>query len=261
MFHQTAKGMNTAFPRILTCCLLAITVPAVGLVAQVPVQIEMGQAMNAAGSPISDGMMVYGSESLKKNITYADVKGSPFINDSFRISILFDDKNKVLAKLKSRINAYSQQLHYLDMEGREKAVNPDLVRRVQYVDPFNEKLVLQEFSASVNAINDRLKKLQYVQVMNSGETRLIKHITKYVTTYDSMMGLVKRYMFAKREDYYLQRQQTVEPLRKLNKERILAFTRYEKELTEVADKEKLDFRKEEDVAILLTRLGQMTDKK
>ena len=167
----------------------------------------------------------------------------------------------MLAKLKSRINAYSQQLHYLDMEGREKAVNPDLVRRVQYVDPFNEKLVLQEFSATVNAINDRLKKLQYVQVMNPGETRLIKHITKYVTTYDSMMGLVKRYMFAKREDYYLQRQQTVEPLRKLNKERILAFTRYEKELTEIADKEKLDFRKEEDVAILLTRLGQMTDKK
>ena len=39
------------------------------LQAQPPVQIEMGTVTNASGQPVSDGVMIYGAESLKKNVT------------------------------------------------------------------------------------------------------------------------------------------------------------------------------------------------
>jgi hypothetical protein len=230
--------------------LLLIGAPA-QLYAQQPVRIEMGTVMNAAGQPVSDGVMVYGAESLKKNVTYADVKGSPFFNDTFRVSLLYDANNKLIGRALSRINFFTGQLHYRDQAGNELALAADAIRKVQYVDNFDETKVLEEYVSDITAINQRQGKPVYVQVLNSGEIRLLRHPSKYLTTYDSLMGQFKRYMFARRVDYYLQRQQSVEPLRKFTKERILAFTRHEEELTALAAREKLDFRKEEDVARLL----------
>lgn len=48
---------------------------------------------------------------------------------------------------------------------------------------------------------------------------------------------------------------------KLILEQVLCFIRYENEIPAMAEKSNLEFRKDEDVAILLTRLSQMTDKK
>ncbi|MCU0333989.1 MAG: hypothetical protein MUF62_02940 [Chitinophagaceae bacterium] len=230
--------------------LLMIVAPGL-LLAQQPVRIEMGTVMNAAGQPVSDGAMVYGAESLKKNVTYNDVKGSPFFNDTFRISLLYDANNKLIGRALSRINFFNNQLHYRDQAGNELTLAPDAIRKVQYVDRFNESIVLEEYVSDITAINQKQGKPVYVQVLNSGDTRLLRFQSKYLSTYDSLMGQFKRYMFARRVDYYLQRQQSVEPLRKFSKERILAFTRQEEALTALATREKLDFKKEEDVARLL----------
>lgn len=228
--------------------------------SQPPVTIEMGTVINAAGQPVSDGLMVYGAESLKKNVTYADVKGSPFLNDSFRISVVYDQNDKTIAVVKSKINFHNFNLHFINQNGQELVVGPDLVKRIQYVDPFDEKKVLQEFSSDVDAINQKFEKPVFVQIMNNGDTRLLKYAHRYLGTYDSLMGQFKRYMFITREDFYIQRQETVEPLRKLNRERILAFTRYERELSDYATQNKLDFRKENDVAAILNHLNTITKK-
>jgi hypothetical protein len=227
---------------------------------QPPVTIEMGTVINAAGQPVSDGMMIYGAESLKKNVTYADVKGTPYLSDSFRISILYDQKDRVIARVKTRINFYNFNLHFVDQNGQELVVGPDLVKKVQYIDPYDEKKVLQEFSSDVDALNRKFEKPVFVQVMNNGDTRLLKYMHRYVGTYDSLMGQFKRYMFITREDFYMQRQETVEPLRKLNRERVLAFTRYERELSDFATQNKLDFRKENDVVAILDHLNTITKK-
>lgn len=231
------------------------------LQAQPPVQIEMGTVTNASGQPVSDGVMIYGAESLKKNVTYADIKGSPYFNDSFRVSYLYDDKNNLIGAARTRINFYTYQLHYLDKAGNELAIGPDIVKRVVYVHPQNDAVVLQEFVSNVIALNAKFEKVIYVQAFNQGNYRLLKYMNKYVTTYDSLMGQFKRYMFAKREDYYLQKQTVVEPLRKLNKERVLAFTRHENELEQLAAKKQLDFKKEEDVAAMLEYLNAAVAKK
>lgn len=246
---QSALKQPLLMTRIFALLLL-IAAPAL-LHAQQPVRIEMGTVMNAAGQPVSDGAMVYGAESLKKNVTYNDVKGSPFFNDTFRISLLYDANNKLIGRALSRINFFSGQLHYRDQAGNELTLAADAIRKVQYVDNFDENKVLEEYVSDITAINQRHGKPVYVQVLNSGETRLLRHPSKYLSTYDSLMGQFKRYMFARRVDYYLQRQQSVESLRKFTKERILAFTRQEEALTALATREKLDFRKEEDVARLL----------
>lgn len=228
--------------------------------AQPPVQIEMGTVTNAAGQPVSDGVMIYGAESLKKNVTYADIKGSPYFNDSFRVSYLYDEKNNLIGAAKTRINFYTYQLHYLDKAGTELAIGPDVVKRVVYVDPNNDKVMLQEFVSNVQALNAKFEKPIFVQALNQGNYRLLKYLNKYVSTYDSMMGQFKRYMFVKREEFYLQKQSVVEPLRKLNKERVLAFTRHENELEQLAARLKLDFKKEEDVATMLKYLNEMVAK-
>lgn len=229
-------------------------------IAQLPVTIEMSTVMNAAGNPVSDGLMVYGSESLKKNITYADIKGSPYLNDSFRMSILFDENKNVLARVKSRINFYNFNLHFINQHGQELVVGPELVRKIIYIDPYDEKKVIEEFSSEIEGINQKFKKPVFVQVMSKGDTRLLKFMHRYLGTYDSLMGQFKRYMFITREDYYLQRQETVEPLRKLNKERVLAFTRHERELADFADQNRLDFRKEDDLVAILNHLDKITIK-
>lgn len=249
--------MKPLFPlSVLLTCLFSNQ-----LLAQPPVQIEMGTVTNASGQPVSDGVMIYGAESLKKNVTLADIKGSPYVNDSFRVSYLYDDKNNLIGAARTRINFYTYQLHYLDKAGTELAIGPDVVKRVVYVHPQNDKEVLQEFVSNVQALNTKFEKVVYVQAINQGNYRLLKHISKQIGTYDSLMGQFKRYMFVKREEYYLQKQAVVEPLRKLNKERVLAFTRHESELEQLAAKKQLDFKKEEDIAAMLDYLNASVAKK
>jgi hypothetical protein len=231
------------------------------LQAQPPVQIEMGTVLNASGQPVSDGIMIYGAESLKKNVTYADIKGSPYLNDSFRVTLLYDKGNNLMGKVLTRLNIHSFQLHYLDKAGQELVIGPDAVQRIVYVHPMNEQITLQEFVTNVGYLNTKYNKQVFVQAFNSGNTRLLKYIHKELGTYDSLMGQFKRYMFVRREDYYIQKQSTVEPLRKLNKERVLAFTRHENELTALATQQQLDFKKEEDVAVLLNYLNSLVVKK
>lgn len=255
MFAQVRMSRHTKHIIFLIGCLVAHNA-----YSQPPVTIEMGTVINAAGNPVSDGLMVYGAESLKKNVTYADVKGSPYLNDSFRISVLYDQNDKAIARVKSRINFYNYNLHFLDLQGNEFVVGPDLVKKVQYIDPYSEKKVLQEFSSGIDPFNQKFTRPVFVQVMNTGDTRLLKYANRYLGTYDSLMGQFKRYMFITREDYFIQRQTSLEPLRKLNRERVLAFTRYEKELSDFAGKNKLDFRKEDDLVSILDYLNSITNK-
>lgn len=227
------------------------------LQAQPPVQIEMGTVINAAGAPVSDGVMIYGAESLKKNVTYADVKGSPFLHEDFRLSLLYDAGNRLMGKTRSKINFYNYQVHYLDASGAEMSAGPQVVKRVVYVDSADHSKIQEEFASNVEMLNRKYNKPVFVKVLNSGDVRLIKYIQKNLGTYDSLMGQFKRYMFLTREDYYLQKQQTIEPLRKLNRENMLPFIRHELALLNYAEKEKLDFRKEADVISLLNYLNSL----
>jgi hypothetical protein len=229
--------------------------------AQTPVTLEMGTIMNASGNAVSDGLVVYGAESLKKNITLSDIKGSPYLyNDSCRVSVLYDGNGKILAKLRTRINFYSHELHFLDLNGKEMILPAHVVKRIQYVDPFHESAVLQDYQSDIEWLNDKYSKTIYAQVLNEGPVRLLKYSRKILGTYDSLVGTAKRYMFIKQEDYYLQNKKTVERITKLTKERVLAFTRHETELQAFADQQQLSFKKEGDVITILNQLNEILRK-
>lgn len=220
-----------------------------------PVRIEMGTVMNAAGQPISDGLMVYGSENLQKQISYSDVKGSPFMDTAFRWVKVYDAQNKLMATVQGKINFYNFNLHYLNENGAELAVSPVDAKRLEFIDPYDTGKILAEYYSGQPAINQVQKGPVFVSVLNRGEYQLMKFSSKYLTTYDSLMGNFKRYMFSQRTEYYLVKNNAAEGMRKLSKERVLAFTRNEQELQEFAKKNKLDFKKEEDVVQMLNYLN------
>ena len=214
------------------------------------VRIEMGTVMNAAGQPVSDGMMVYGAESLKKNITYADVKGSPFLDD-FRWARMYDANKNLLGVAQAKINFYTSYVHYLNMANAELAIGPDVVRHIEFFNPENKTEVTDAYTSLIDDVNQKLNKPFFVRVFNDGNIKLLKLQQKSIGTYDSLMGNFKRYMFTTRTEYYLQRQQTIEALRKLSKERVHAFMRSERDVEAFVKANNIDYRKEEDLVKLI----------
>lgn len=213
--------------------------------------IEFPVVQNNAGSPITDGVMIYGASSLNKKLTYEDVKGSPFNHSEFKPSIFYGEQSKVLGKVLSRINLFDQTVQYLDAQGAIKSLSCKVVRRVDYVNEENVQEIYTSFRADIYEINAREKKEVFVQMLNQGNIILIKHWNLQLTQYDSLFGTFKKFAFKNSPDYYVYKKGAVDFIRKLGAERILVNTGKVKELNEYIKKHQLNMKKEDDVVRLL----------
>jgi hypothetical protein len=122
------------------------------------------------------------------------------------------------------------------------------------VDSIDSSKIISIFRNDIGDINVQYikqGKLYYVQELNQGPVKLLRITHRELKVGDSMFRTLKRYYFVDRYEYYLQHQNRIEKLKKLNKDEIMQFLPVTPELEAYLKKNNVSFKKEEDVLKLL----------
>jgi hypothetical protein len=202
-----------------------------------------------------DGSIVfYGSEAFNKKIPYNTITGVPYWKNDYYPAFLYGPGGRKYGLTWIRVNLATNEIEFLAKNDEVQAAYPNEVARAVVVDPMDSSKILTIFRNDVGEVNVNYMKegkLPYVQEMNPGPVKLLKVTHRELKVGDSMLRTMKRFYFADRFDYYLQQGNRVQKLKKLEKDEILKFLPDTPELQDYLSKNKVVFKKEEEVIRLL----------
>ncbi len=208
--------------------------------------IETVNMRSALGTINLDPFAVYDIDGNKKGFNYADIGGSPFLIDDWRLAIIYDVNLKKIAVVKIRFNTYSNQIHYLDNKDQELIADKGALKKIDILkaDDKEVELILEKgFTSEKNKLaND-----QFLEVLNTGSVKLLKQITNKIVEKDSLVGTAKVIKFSSSVSYYLNKENSCERLRKLDQSEIFALLTNKDVVAEYEKNNKQKLRKEKDV--------------
>lgn len=130
---------------------------------------------------------------IKNNASLTDVKGSPFLHDSWQKAYLYlKDGGKVYVD-KMKLNGYTGEIHYIDDKGVELA---PVEGSVTHFDLLNSKDTTQIFrSYKAYADPNKNKQFLFYEVHNSGTFQIVSRIEKFIFTenFDPLKGKSEQY--------------------------------------------------------------------
>lgn len=203
----------------------------------------------------------YGTENLHKDVPYARIKGSPFWNDVWAPASLYDNSNKLIARVPVKLNLASGELYYLH-SGEPLVVANDLVRKiVVYTDTttWTVKAVFVNYLPYIYANKQKVN--DFVQIFHLGYAVLIKYTQRQMKVGDSALGTQKRYYFADEINYFIQVNNKAERLRRLTKEFIFELLPGAFQMQDWIKEHRLDLKKEEDVILFIEYYNKQRETK
>ena len=215
------------------------------LVCKAQVYIELGPLQNDRDAFSS--ITVYGSEGLRRNVHYSEIRGSAFWNENWSNAYLYDERDTLLGMYKVRFNFVTNELHYLDQNGSERAAIPGTLNKIIIMKVNDSTSVATVFRANIPEINTRAScKKCFVQELSQGDIKLLKITRRIVNTKDSLFNTIKKFYFEDQIEYYLQYNERYEKIRKLNKENLFSFLPNASPYAGWIKEQKLQFKKEND---------------
>lgn len=202
---------------------------------------------NSLGSISLDPLAIYGIDGNKKRFNYADVGGSPFLFDDWRLANIYDNHFKKIASVRVRFNTYSDQIHFLDSKEQELIADKDPIKKIEVLKKTGNDEVEFVLEKGFSAGNNLLTTDQFVEVLNAGSVQLLKQITNKVIEKDSLVGTTKVIKFSSSANYFLNTKTSCERLKRLDQAEIFALLSNKDILTEFKKNNKQKLRKEKDV--------------
>ena len=220
------------------------------LICNAQVYVEIGPLQNnrdAFGS-----VVVYGSDGLRRNLPYDEIRGSAFWKSDFSKAYFYDQRDTFLGIYKARFNFVSNEVHYLDRSGAERAVIPGTLSKIIFFQNIDTTAIATVFRSNPEAISKRAAcKPCYVQELNQGDVKLLKITNRVVRTKDSLFNTVKSYFFDDEVEYYLQFYERYERIKKLKRENIFSLLPNTSAYINWINERKLNFKDEADYIIFL----------
>lgn len=217
-----------------------------------PLFAQVSLESQPVGTSRDGVLVVYGSSNFSNNkVPYDKIKGSPFWKPYYIMATVIDANNLVMGKAPVKLNLYTNEVYFTTPKGEERIAAAGKVRKIIFYkdDESNEVLAVFENNVPVNAeTNPTEGNTSYVQVMNTGSLQLLKHIKVNFVETDSLFGTMKRYHFSHKPFYYLNDKFGQQhKLKKLSREAVLENLNPDKEVTDWISREKINFKKEEDL--------------
>lgn len=249
--------MKKDFFALLIFCTLAISA-----LAQFPVDPQRNtnspavftNLNNVIGKTVVDNVVYYKSDmtGLVDGIPLYRVTGSRFWNDQWQVASLYDNNNKILARIPVRLNLNFSSIHYLDKSGEELFLDPEIIKKVIFYTDTIHFIPAATFISFVPYIYFGKEKLNdYLQVMNQGTASLLKYQRKLIYSTDSAFGTQKSYSFKSESYYYLWFKIKAEPLKRLSKDALFELLPRARSFEKWVIENKLNLKKEEDVITFL----------
>jgi len=171
---------------------------------------------------------------------YADISGTPFLFEDWRLANIYDINNKKIAQVKVKYNTNTDQIHFLDEKEKELVADKSIIKKVEILinEAQNEPSI--SFEKGFTDTKNVLKSYQFVQILNEGSIQILKQFSNQILQKDSLFGTIKINKFSPNANYYLKTGSNVISLRKLdfeelsillpNKELILNYSKNKKKI-------------------------------
>lgn len=179
-----------------------------------------GGAMPGGGG-IMQEINVYGADMLGKRMTYAQIKGNPYLDTLFKPAALYDFRGKTYGKFMARLNLYTNEVHFLNKQGEEMVADKGAVKTVAFFTRDTTDIITSIYECGYQSPKDPEAKNDYYQVLNLGDAQLLKATRKFINQYDSQI-IYKRYRFLKTETYYISYKGQLYKLNRLSKDQVLS---------------------------------------
>ncbi len=228
--------------------LLATVIFFFQLTAQGQVVLEHG-----SGTQTSDGaLIVYGANNFNYSIPYEKIKGSPFWQNQWNTAVFYNWRDSIIGNYKSKLNFVTQEIYYIDKNGKEQVVLQGLVDKVIFFKNEDESQVISVFKNDIGEVKKKAAcKHCFVQEMNSGDVKLMKSTSRVLKIGDSLFGTQKRYYFADEFEYFLQVHDRIYRVKKLDKESILSLLPTASSYEAWIREKQLRFKKESDFMVFI----------
>ena len=209
------------------------------------VYIELGPMQNNRDAFSS--VTVYGSDGLKKNVPYDEIGGSAFWKQEWSKAYLYDQRDTFLGIYNARFNFVTNELHYLDRAGAERAAIPGSLNKIVFVKTEDSTAIITVFRSNIIEVTRRsVCKKCFIQELNQGDVKLLKLTYRVLKIKDSLFGTIKKYYFYDETEYFLQYRDKYERIKKLNKDNLFSFLPNVSAYKNWISAQKLQFKKEED---------------
>ena len=154
-------------------------------------------------------------------LVYADIEGTPFWNEQWAPAIIYFVNGSKAKINQAKLNLFTDEIHYLSLDGTELAVDNEGVSRLVFLNKNNLTQPIASFAKLVNHVNG--KGTAFYKVFNAGNFQLILLQKQLVKTspYDPIQA--KRISsFYSTKDYAIYNNGKVSALKDLDRNSILS---------------------------------------
>lgn len=109
-----------------------------------------------------------------------EIKGTPFINDKWKLAKITLSKGKEISQLPIKLNIESNELYFLDSTGKEMIALKGLVKKIDYLNYWSKDSIKYVFKSGYPDI-DKQTENYYYQVLTEGKIELLAKKFKYIT--------------------------------------------------------------------------------
>ena len=234
---------------ILSVCIICFSINALSQAYRENTRAELDgiKSSSVNNEVFIDGIGASGGQKMK----YSQVQGSPFFNDEFYPSDIYDFKTRKIGRFMMKYNLASQQFHYLSSDSVELVVADQIAKVVMFNTSHDLENGIEFICNPAGFVVDGDPYLGFMQQLNSGGAILYKQIKRSVVVADSLFGAAKRYYFGTTTSYFLGTAARNIKLKKLSEDYILANLQYYEGSAAWVKENKIKFNREADVVRFL----------
>ena len=159
--------------------------------------------------------------SKSKSVSYADVEGTPFWSDKWNPAIVFFTGGGKAKINQAKLNLYTNEIHYLNSDGTELAVENEGITRLVFLNKNNLTQPIASFAKLINHTTG--SGAVFYKVLNAGLYQLILLQKQLIKTspYDPIQGKSITSFYTKK-NYAIYKEGKIIALRDLDRASILA---------------------------------------
>ena len=181
-----------------------------------------------------------------------DVSGSPFWNDEWCKGQLFDFRDSSYGFYSVKIDLAQELVYFINRRGKEMEINEGQVKKIIIYDSSDNNKIRTVFRINVPEINSISKdKNNLVQEMNQGNYKLLKMVKRNIESADSMFGTLKRYFYKDRNEYFIEKNNKIEKLKRLTKDNFLEQLPSSSKYADWIKEHNMNFKNERDLILFL----------
>lgn len=210
-----------------------------------------------SGATKDGALIVYGSDNLRREIPYESIRGNAYWSDKWIKAFLFNQQDTPLGSYQAKFNFVTSEVHYITKDGKEMAAIPGTLNAIVFMREDDSTKIATVFKSNIPDVRKKAScKECFIQELNPGDVKLLKITQRLLKSKDSLFGTRKSYYFYDQVEYFIQHGELYDRVKRLSTDVALKFIPGLPEYEQWIQKNRLDFKKEEDFVSFLCHYNE-----